>query len=324
MSSYAYYRDDQQRFRVQSGMRIETTEKGQRLFADRDPAYGSFYFEPEQTDHRSSRIIIENRGKEKMVTRRESLTRFFRILIAVLLLVLGLEVSFHLFVAPRLLIENVKIKLEKGINLTNREILQIAGIHSKDYYFQVNEGLIIDRLEAHPLIRRAQVKKIFPDTLNISLHGRKPLGVSLVTLGGITVPVVFDEEGVVFKIGQSVTDYNLPVISGITFDTIRLGMTLPAPITGFLRDLRELEKTAPGLYALISEVKFIKKNDTDFETLLYPSRHTLRVRLGSSIDKALLSNIILVLDVVTQQGLAGTLSEIDFRSPEVVYRVRGE
>lgn len=58
--------------------------------------------------------------------------------------------------------------------------------------------------------------------------------------------------------------------------------------------------------------------------LLFPAHRKVRVRIGTSIDEQLLTYIMMVLDVVSQQNMVDKLDEIDFRTGEVVYKIREE
>ncbi|MFP4617903.1 MAG: cell division protein FtsQ, partial [Spirochaetaceae bacterium] len=92
----------------------------------------------------------------------------------------------------------------------------------------------------------------------------------------------------------------------------------------FLEDLEELKGDSPSLYRLISEVKFVKNNSTEYDVILYPSHYRVRVRIGPSIDKKLLTYVMLVLDVLSGRGMEDEVVEVDFRTDNVVYRVEGD
>ena len=77
-------------------------------------------------------------------------------------------------------------------------------------------------------------------------------------------------------------------------------------------------------YYGISECRIIRKDNDDFEVLMYPQNYSIPVRVGSRIDKDLFTYILLVLDVARSQGMSDYLEELDFRTDEVVYRIRGE
>lgn len=235
-----------------------------------------------------------------------------------------LEVVFQLFITPYFTIKEVRIQAEEGMALTNEQIIKVAGLSDKSYYFNIKPEVIVERLEAFPLIREAKAVKEFPDTLFISVSPRKPLAVSLVTTKSFSVPLALDANGVVFQIGSSVKDLDVPVISGVQFKELELGMKLPDQLVSFLKDLEYIKTEAPLLFSLISEIQFVRKGDTDFEVLLRIIHYPLPVRIGAHMNEYLLKYILVTLDVVMKQDFVSNVRELDFRNGEVVYRMKEE
>lgn len=247
----------------------------------------------------------------------------FRVIIVVLATMLAGELVFHLIVAPRLMIRQVDIVSDAELRLDDASLLAIAKLTEQPYYFSVDPVEVAERLESYASIQSARVEKAFPDTLKIRVTGRKPLAIALVEQSGRSVPVAFDREGVVFQIGTSVDEYDLPIVSGLTFADVRLGQRIARPLIGFLESLETLRISDPVLFSLISELKFVKKNRSDFEVVLFPRDYPIRVRLGSEISSDLMKRIVLVLDVFSRQGV-DNIREIDFRTDDIVMQVRGE
>lgn len=246
------------------------------------------------------------------------LRRVFVIVIAALSLILIMQIVFHLVVAPRMRIRNVEIVSDRHLSLTDEDVLSIAGLKGTTYLFAVDEAAIADRLESYPAIRSVTVRRSFPNTLLINIRRRVPLVISLVEIDGGSVPIVMDRRGVVFEIGTSVTQHDLPVISGLRFADVRLGQRANNALLGFFADLDELRSDDPRLFNLISECKFITKNRAGYEVLLFLHDYPVKVRIGSSIDADLLKRIVLVLDVFKTEGITEQVDEIDLRTDEVV------
>jgi cell division protein FtsQ len=99
-------------------------------------------------------------------------------------------------------------------------------------------------------------------------------------------------------------------------------MRFPDELVSYLGQLAELREAAPELYNLISEIKFVKKSTASYEVVLFPGHARLRVRTGPELSVEMLRSILLVIDVVKQQGMLDSLAELDFRTGEVVYRAR--
>jgi cell division protein FtsQ len=239
--------------------------------------------------------------------------------IILLLLVLAvIEILFALFIAPNLTIRHIEVKSDFGIS--RQRILSIAGLDGNEYYFSIDVGEIEQRLAAYPAVKSASVTKVFPDTLRITLQRRVPLAVAFAQADRRLVPAAFDEEGVIFQLDASITDWRMPVISGLTFKP-RLGLKLPAKLMPFLRDLKALRESAPELFGLISEVKVISTGERGYELLLYPIGHDTRVNLGQRFEESLIKYSFMVLDVLKTQGAINGVRELDFRTGEVVYKI---
>jgi cell division protein FtsQ len=268
----------------------------------------------------AERFAKDNRLKD----RRERTARAFKIIIAVLVFVIFIQVIYHLYFARNVIIDRIVIETGAGFSATDDQILKMAGIGSSESFFALDLEQVKIRLLRYPQIADVEVDKKFPDTLNLKIEGRVPLAVCLIESNGRVIPSAVDSNGVIFQIGKSVSDLNLPVVSGIKISEARMGVVMPAPVLGFLNSLEELRKDSPAFFNSISEFQIIRKSNDDFEVLMYPQNYSIPVRVGNRISKDLFTYIILVLDVARQQGLSDSLQELDFRTDEVVYRIREE
>jgi cell division protein FtsQ len=209
--------------------------------------------------------------------------------------------------------------------LSSEQIISIAGADKGLFYYSLDTQLIREALERVPMVREAVVEKIFPDSLHITLYGRIPLSVLFFTTPeGNSVPVVVDRQGVVFQIGRSLSEWDLPVITGIEFKKLEVGITLPEKVQPILKDLDRLRTEDPGMFRLISELRLVPKASGDLEILLYPIQFPVRLRLAGSLDPAVLRNAVVVLDLLAGEDLLRRVSELDMRTGEVVYRMEEE
>ena len=254
--------------------------------------------------------------------RNSALNRLFLLLVVLLMVILSAELAFHFYVAPKLLIRHIELNVGTDFPLSNDELVRLSGMSDPTYYYSASTAKIEANLESDPLIKSAAVQKIFPNTLRITITERAPLVLSLVNTGSVTEPVAFDADGVAVEIGGQVKILNMPIISGITIPTAKLGMRLPEPLVGFLQSLAALKTTAPGLYSLISEIRFEKRGTESFDAILYPVAYRVPVRIGGTIDENQLKYIMMVLNVVQTQGMADRLAELDFRTGQVVYKLK--
>ena len=263
------------------------------------------------------------RKKVKPAHRRKGFTprSFFTILIILLSVVLILELVFHLVISPRLRINTIQIDPGRGVEISEESVLQAAGISERVHYFDIDPVTIENRLLDVPFIRTVDVERRFPDTLIISIVQREALAAIIIDKDQTSAPALIDREGVLFRLGAANIE-GLPVISGVRFENPRAGMVLPEVLIQFLEDIERIKETSPVLLTLISEFKFIKKDASRYEVLLYPEHYRIPVRIGDRLDERTLNYVMMVLDVVLRQGLTADVKEIDFRSGDVAFRTR--
>jgi cell division protein FtsQ len=250
-------------------------------------------------------------------------SRLLTVVIAVLALILAGELVFHLLLAPRLTLRNVVVSSD--LSLAREQVLALAGLEAGARYFSVDPSEVRRRLEAYPAVARAEVRKVFPDTLHVSLQARRALALLLFQgRDGASLPLVVDRTGVVFQVGGEVADWNLPLVSGVELvgEEVRAGLELPSGLRPLLEDLDRLGREAPELARLISEVRLVPLAHERFELLLYPVAYRVRLRLGARLAADSLRGALLILDLLERQNLAGRVEELDLRSRDVVYRIK--
>ncbi len=243
------------------------------------------------------------------------------IVIAILILLAILELVFTLFISPAMIIRHIRVDCDFAIS--ESEMMALAGLEPKEYFFRIDAKSVSRKLASYPIVREASVSKVFPDTLRIVLRQRTPLALAFGTLEDRSVPVALDAEGIVFQIGESVSNWNLPVISGLIFKPI-VGLKLPRKLSPFLRTLSEMRRDEPQLFDLISEIKVVAVNEIDYELIFYPVGYDVRVNLGDRFDESLLKYTFMVLDVLKRQEVFNEIRELDFRTGEVVYEIPSE
>ncbi len=236
--------------------------------------------------------------------------------IGLLVVLLVLELAFHLVAAPNL-------KLAKLVFLGDRPRLEssvgkLLGLRDHEYYFSIDEGMLKSRLEALAWVKTARVEKSFPDTLTVELEVRKALAVSLV--GGAVLSV--DEDGWVFDVRTDSQGLDLPVISGVTFESLKPGIRFPETVLPLFERLSELRHSSPGLFRMVSEIELQRNDRGGFDAVFYPIHTPVRILLGDRWDQASIQQMFVLLDLVSRQGWTGKTKEIDFRATPVVLRPR--
>jgi cell division protein FtsQ len=152
----------------------------------------------------------------------------------------------------------------------------------------------------------------------------------LAEAGGRTVPLLVDGEGYVFKAGTGGAELDLPVLSGMPGGAITLGAALPRGFAPVLADLRALRESEPALAALVSEVRVTGAGTAGEdgraaavpELVLYLTTSAVPVRARGTLDAGLVKYTLMVMDLLSREGLLRDILELDFRSGQVVYRMK--
>jgi cell division septal protein FtsQ len=258
---------------------------------------------------------------KKNERRERIINRILWIIIIILFVIAIIEIVFQFFIAPRMLIKNIIV--QSDLTLTNEQIIDLAGIGKKEYYFSLNTGEVEKRLEENSQVWEAVVEKVFPDTVRLIIKKRNPLAVALIEGEDKSIPALIDKEGTIYAVGEFLPQWNLPVLSGLEFSGYSSGMKLPDILLPLLEQLAELRKTSPDLYDFVSEIKVESVVGSDYELIFYMIPYTTRIRFGSSINEHVLTYALMVLDVFQYQGMGHRVKEIDFRTKEIVYQGQG-
>ncbi len=255
-------------------------------------------------------------GRERVVQ------RFLVLAIALLSLVLLGQLAYRLAIAPRLTIDTIVV--DSNLPFTDEQLLALAGVHEGVGFFSVQPERVAARIRQQPIVRDVRVETVFPNRLTITATARVPLAAALARTDGGTVPLVFDEDGVVFQVGADAQLGDLPVLSGLRFAAVDVGLQLPTLVVDFLRQLRRIRVEDPALYRLFSEYRIVQKNEYAYEVVLYPMHYRLPVRIGTSIDADMIQYVMMMLDVLQREDRLSSLAELDFRSGEGVLRPRDD
>ncbi|MCG8479217.1 MAG: FtsQ-type POTRA domain-containing protein [Spirochaetales bacterium] len=215
-----------------------------------------------------------------------------------------------------------RVVVQADFEMNREALLELAGLSGSPFLFSVRPDEIAARLESHPMIRSAVVERAFPDTVRLELLRRRPLAIALVEHNGMSRPFVVDETGTLFDGGAHLASYDLPVLSGIRFEGNVVGGTLPEEIRLFLARLYDVRLSSPEIFASLSELRFEARGGGEYDVLLFTESFRVPVRLDLHIDREVGKYALMVLDVLAQQGIADDVAEVDFRSGEIVYRLK--
>jgi cell division septal protein FtsQ len=252
--------------------------------------------------------------------RARRMSRFARFCLAAAMAAAALFLLARFAALPLLTIRHVLLQGDSP--LSREETLRLAGLRSVEYWHTVSCVAIQKRLEADPLVRRARVERIFPGTLRMTVDRRLPVALVLGEAGGRSVPLLVDGDGYLFKIGATAAEIELPVVSGISAGELGLGAGLPRAYAALFAELASLRDSSPSLAALLSEVRVEQVGTTGLDLVLYLTSSPVPVRAQGPIDKAFMTSTLMVLDLLSKQGILHDIQGLDFRGGQVVYRMK--
>lgn len=221
---------------------------------------------------------------------------------------------------PYLRIDRVVVQADFEID--RGVLLQRAGLAGPVYFHTVDPALVQARLETIPQIRSVGVEKAFPDTIKLTMQRRRPLLITLLPGETESVPAVIDEDGVIYARGSELATLDLPLISGITYRGEIVGSRLPDMLVDVVTRLQALRVEEPQLFRALSEIRVDPRTAGEFDLLVYNKTFRVPVRMGSDLTLESFAYALMILDVLVQQGIDDAVEELDFRSGEIVYRMK--
>jgi Cell division septal protein len=187
--------------------------------------------------------------------------------------------------------------------VSTEDILLTARLDHYKNFFQVNPAAIQHEILRNPKIASVKVVRVFPSKILITVKEREPLCL-LLYLGNY---LVIGEDSVVMDIKDEGAPFNLPIISGVKYQKMKVGEKVKAP--DFAVALEILKNADANLRENLSEI-----NLTTFQLYLDPSnsKHTLKVELGTAdnIEKKMSS-----LRAVLSESSLEDIAKVDLRIP---------
>lgn len=210
--------------------------------------------------------------------------------------------------SPRFAVTDVDVIGQS--RLTREEIEAAAGITPGTNLFTLDTGAIVARLEALPLIRRADAVKRLPNHVILSVEERRPF--TLVHAGKLHW---IDERGTDLGPEARAVPLAAPVLSGLSADDLGRSDSDPSERVALgISLLRLLWRFDASLLRQISEI--------DLSRVEGPVLYTVdgvEVRLGKDDWEARLGRLQGVLAQLTASGEAVTSIDLRFRD-QVVFK----
>jgi len=137
------------------------------------------------------------------------------------------------------------------------EVRRVAGIQAGDNIFAVDSAVARSKLISLPRVKRAIVRKKYPDKMSILVEEREPFAVML--RGRL---YDLDSEGVVLCLHELGSSLAGPVITGAVPRNLSFGKNLgDENVDSALEVLRKVRREEPSLLRMISEVHCERDGD---------------------------------------------------------------
>jgi cell division protein FtsQ len=201
-----------------------------------------------------------------------------------------------------------RVEVRGASRMSPEQVMAAAAIPRGTNIFRLDTADVIDRIEALPEIRRADVVRELPNRVVISVEERRPF--TLVHGGRLHW---MDEEGRLLGTSASAVSSPLPVISGLTADELASMRTSPGPkARAAIAVIRALVRTGGGLTAEISEIDMSRREGPVLYTI-----DGIEVRLGNEDWEERLQRLEGILAQVATQDVRAV--DLRFRD-QVVFQ----
>lgn len=151
---------------------------------------------------------------------------------------------------PALAVEEVRVLGVRAVGA--EEIARLAGVRRGAPILGVDLAAVDARVEGHPRIASAVVRRLMPRAIEIEVVERTPA--ALANRAGEVVGL--DPDGVLVPVYHERERLRLPIVTGVLFERTPLGGRVADEGVG--EALRCLAALTPGLRAAVSEVRVVE------------------------------------------------------------------
>ena len=212
-----------------------------------------------------------------------------------------------------------KIAVQGGCVLTREEILKTAEIQQGDNLVAMNLRTIRKKLRAHPWIADADVRRTFPDSIQIRIREQEPLAV--LDFGR---PFLVNTSGIIFKEARAAEMSGLPVMKGVSYADWKPSEN-PATETSVFDSAMDLLR--------INRTSAIALPETEIQTIHVDREIGLSmevagpvrfVHLGYGGYEKKYHRLLKVLHYIAENEAMGMMEAIDVRDPDHIVATPGK
>jgi cell division protein FtsQ len=252
--------------------------------------------------------VARGRARRRLLRRARAVALHALVLAVAAAAVAGAGLGARwLLTAPRFAVREIEVR---GASRLSREaVLAAAGLAPGVSLFRVDARAAAGRLEALPLVRRAEVIREFPNRVIVLVEERRPF--TLVHAGRLHW---IDEQGVDLGPERRAVTPEAPVISGLAPGDLSPGAgAAPERVAAGVSLLRILLRSGSALLGQISEIDVSRPDGPVLYTV-----DGVEVRLGAEDWEARLGRLLGVLAQLRSAGEAVTSIDLRFRDQVVL------
>lgn len=240
-----------------------------------------------------------------------------KLLLGILVSLLFIEILIYLFVLPCM--GTVKIKWSGLNNYSREEVEKSISSYLNLNFFKFKTYEVNKILSNFPGVESVNIVRKFPDKIYINVKERVPVAMIFSEVGGKTVPIQIDKNGVLFpsKSLSFLDNGEIPIVSGIPVENIPQGMRLPSKYLTLIDQISSISAINKNYFAEVSEIHVVPKEYGNYELVLYPVRGHIKVLADRTLNEEALQYMMVTLDVV--KGLDPSVEVVDLRYGSVSY-----
>lgn len=199
----------------------------------------------------------------------------------------------------------------KGNNLLSQnDIVSYSNIKKGENIFKVNSKEIIKNLLRNSRIKEANIKRVFPSTILISVSERNNFA-ALYFLGSF---VTIDKEGIVLEVKQDMKNTSTPVITGIEVVECNPKETVK------LKDNNKLEAIKETVflmdkYEIIELVSEINIEDVNDIRIYFIKGIEARVSANENIEEKIYMLKNIIIDIIKNDRGQGYIEMRGIKDP---------
>jgi cell division protein FtsQ len=185
----------------------------------------------------------------------------------------------------------------------------MAGIQPRINLLSLDLKHICQSVENSPWVKRAKIKRILPDQLEISIIERE--AVALINLNQL---YLIDKKGTIFKRVEKEDGFVLPVLTGVTWKNLMNHQNIYAPLITQALTVMDLFKEEGIPLATTSEIHL----DVIFGLTVFTTHHATQIEMGSPPFRQKCKRLYIILHDLERKNLIPQTIDLNYSNKAFV------